>query len=118
MFALYDDPTVDTTVVPIPSTVMRHGSHLCIHRGCLYGAGGNGDEGRRVWATSVLVPGLEQATRDQGLFYPATALTRDLGDTVTGLSVVPQSSGVHAADGAARHLHARLDVALARRSLE
>jgi hypothetical protein len=93
IFALYDDPTVDTTVVPIPSTVMRHGSHLCVHRGCLYGAGGNGDEGRRVWATSVLVPGLEQATRDQGLFYPATALTRDLGDTVSGLTVVPQGSG-------------------------
>jgi hypothetical protein len=93
VFALYDDPDVNTSVVPIPSTVQRHGSHLCVHRGCLYGAGGPGVEGRRAWATSVLVPGLEQQTQDQGLFFPATALTRDLGDTVSGLTVVPQSSG-------------------------
>jgi hypothetical protein len=94
IFALYDDPTVDTTSVPIPSTVQRRGSHLIAHRGCLYGAGGPGAEGNRVWATGVLVPGLEQQNRDQALFYPATALTRDLGDTVTGLAVVPQSSAV------------------------
>ena len=94
VFALYDDPTVDTTVVPIPSTVTRRGSHLIAHRGCLYGAGGLGAEGNRVWASAVLVPGLEQAARDQGVFYPATALTRDLGDTVTGLAVVPLSSAV------------------------
>jgi len=93
IFALYDDPTVDTTVVPIPSTVQRHGSHLCVHRGCVYGAGGSGSENRRVWATSVLIPGLEQTSLDQGVFFPATALTRDLGDKVTGLAVVPQSSG-------------------------
>ena len=93
IFALYDDPTVDTTVVPIPSTVQRHGSHLCVHRGCVYGAGGNGSENRRVWSTSVLIPGLEQTSLDQGVFFPATALTRDLGDKVTGLAVVPQSSG-------------------------
>jgi hypothetical protein len=94
VFALYDDPTVDTTVVPIPSTVQRRGSHLVAHRGCLYGAGGPGPEGNRVWASAVLVPGLEQQARDQALFYPATALTRDLGDTVTGLAVVPLSSAV------------------------
>src|SRR5215468_99190 len=92
VFALYDDPTVDTTTVPIPSTVKRRGSHLIAHRGCLYGAGGPGAEGNRVWASAVLVPGLEQQARDQALFYPATALTRDFGDTVTGLAVVPLSS--------------------------
>jgi len=94
VFALYDDPTVDTTVVPIPSTVQRRGSHLIAHRGCLYGAGGPGPEGNRTWASAVLVPGLEQQVRDQGLFYPATALTRDVGDTITGLAVVPLSSAV------------------------
>jgi hypothetical protein len=94
VFALYDDPTVDTTVVPIPSTVQRRGSHLVAHRGCLYGAGGPGAEGNRVWASAVLVPGLEQQARDQALFYPATALTRDVGDTITGLAVVPLSSAV------------------------
>ena len=92
-FALLDDPTVDTTVVPIPSTVTRHGSHLVAHRGCVWGAGGLGVEGERVWATSVVVPGLETTAFDQGVFFPATALTRNLGDRVTGLSVVPQSSG-------------------------
>jgi len=94
VFALYDDPTVDTTVVPIPSTVQRRGSRLIAHRGCLYGAGGPGAEANRVWASAVLVPGLEQLARDQALFYPATALTRDIGDTVTGLAVVPLSSAV------------------------
>jgi len=94
VFALYDDPTVDTTSVPIPSTVQRRGSHLIAHRGCLYGAGGPGAEGNRVWASAVLVPGLEQQARDQALFYPATALTRDVGDTITGLAVVPLSSAV------------------------
>jgi len=93
IFALYDDPDVSTAVVPIPSTVRRRGSHLCVHRGCIYGAGGPGPEGRRVWATSVVVPGLEQAALNQGVFFPATGLTRDLGDTVTGIAVVPQSSG-------------------------
>lgn len=94
IFSLYDDPTVDTTVIPIPSTVSRHGSNLVAHRGCVYGAGGVGAEGNRVWCTSVLVPGLEQSVRDQGLFFPAQALTRDLGDTITGLAVVPQTSAV------------------------
>src|SRR5215468_2676491 len=93
-FALYDDPTVDTTVVPIPSTVQRRGCHLVAHRGCLYGAGGLGDEANRVWATAVLVPGLEQQVRDLGLFYPAAAYTRDLGDRVTGLAVVPLTSAL------------------------
>jgi hypothetical protein len=94
IFSLYDDPTVDTTAVPIPSTVKRHGSNLVAHRGCIYGAGGVGAEANRVWCTSVLVPGLEQSVRDQGLFFPAQALTRDLGDGVTGLAVVPQTSAV------------------------
>jgi hypothetical protein len=94
VFSLYDDPVVDSTVVPIPSTVSRHGSHLVAHRGSIYGAGGVGPEGNRVWCTSVLVPGLEQSVLDQGLFFPAGALTRDLGDGVTGLAVVPQTSAV------------------------
>jgi hypothetical protein len=94
VFSLYDDPTVDTTVVPIPSTVERRGSHLVAHRGSIYGAGGFGSDANRVWCTSVLVPGLEQSVRDQGLFFPAQALTRDLGDAVTGLTPVPQTSAV------------------------
>lgn len=94
VFSLYDDPTVDTTVIPIPSTVTRRGSKLVAHRGCIYGAGGIGPATNRVWCTSVLVPGLEQSVRDQGLFFPAQGLTRDLGDTVTGVVPVPQTSAV------------------------
>src|SRR5215470_2371771 len=92
--SLYDDPTVTSGVIPIPSTVTRRGSHLAAHRGCIYGAGGTGPAANRVWCTSVLVPGLEQQIRDQGLFFPAQGLTRDLGDTVTGIVPVPQTSAV------------------------
>lgn len=94
VFSLYDDPTVDTTVIPVPSTVVRRGSHLVAHRGAIYGAGGVGPNANRVWCTSVLVPGLEQQVRDQGLFFPAQGLTRDLGDAVTGLAPAPQTSAV------------------------
>jgi hypothetical protein len=92
-WAMWDQPTIDTTAVPIPSTVARHGSHLVAHRGALWGAGGVGVAAQRVWSTSVLIPGLEQNTFDQGVFFPAMALSPDLGDPVTGLTVVPQSSG-------------------------
>jgi hypothetical protein len=92
-FSLYDDPSIDGDPVPIPSTVTRRGSHLVAHRGCLYGAGGVGSASQRAWSSSVIVPGLEQTIFNQGIFFPATALTRDLGDPVTGLAVVPQSSG-------------------------
>src|SRR5262252_3024784 len=92
-FSLYDDPSMDGDPVPIPSTVNRRGTHLVAHRGCLWGAGGVGSAKQRAWSSSVIVPGLEQVTFNQGAFFPAGALTRDLGDPVTGLAVVPQSSG-------------------------
>jgi len=92
-FSLYDDPSTDGDPVPIPSTVNRRGTHLVAHRGCLWGAGGIGAAAQRAWSSSVIVPGLEQTTFNQGTFFPATALTRDVGDPVTGLAVVPQSSG-------------------------
>src|SRR5262252_2710425 len=92
-FSLYDDPSIDGEPVPCPSTVTRRGSHLVAHRGCLWGAGGVGTAAQRAWSSSVIIPGLEQVTFNQGAFFPAGALTRDLGDPVTGLAVVPQSSG-------------------------
>src|SRR5262245_9117290 len=92
-FALYDDPSIDGEPVPCPSTVTRRGSHLVAHRGCLWGAGGVGAAAQRAWSSSVIIPGLEQATFNQGAFFPAAALTSDLGDPVTGLAVVTQSSG-------------------------
>jgi hypothetical protein len=92
-FSLYDDPSIDGTAVPIPSTVTRRGSHLVAHRGCLWGAGGVGGAAQMAWCTSVIVPGTEQTIFNQGTFFPAAALTRDLGDPVSGLAVVPQSSG-------------------------
>jgi hypothetical protein len=92
-FAILDDPTIDSTAVPLPSTVTRRGSHLVGHRGCLWGAGGVGDVAQRVWSTSVVVPGLEQTLFDQGVFFPAAALSPDLGDPVTGLVPVAYTSG-------------------------
>jgi hypothetical protein len=94
-FALWDDPTIDTTAVPLPSTVTRRGSHLVGHRGCLWGAGGIGEVCQRVWTTSTLVPGVEQAMFDQGTFFPAAALTPDLGDPVTGLMPAAYTSGAN-----------------------
>jgi hypothetical protein len=92
-FALWDDPTIESTTVPLPSTVARRGSHLVGHRACLWGAGGTGDAAQRVWSTSVLVPGLEQGMFDQGTFFPAAAVSPDLGDPVTGLVPAAYTSG-------------------------
>ena len=91
-FALWDDPAVESAAVPTPSTVVRRGSHLVAHRGRLWGAGGLDAACRRVWATSVLVPGLEQTLYEQGLFFPAAAVTPDLGAPVTGLAVATLTS--------------------------
>ena len=57
IFALYDDPDVSTAVVPIPSTVRRRGSHLCVHRGCVYGAGGPGRRAGGYGRARSLFPG-------------------------------------------------------------
>jgi hypothetical protein len=92
-FALWDDPTIESAAVPLPSTVTRRGSHLVGHRACLWGAGGVGDVAQRVWSTSVLVPGLEQTLFDQGVFFPAAAISPDLGDPVTGLVPAAYTSG-------------------------
>jgi hypothetical protein len=93
-FSLLDQPNVEGTPVPIPSTVTRRGSHLVAHRGCLWGAGGVGNPRQRVWQSSVVVPGLEQTLFNQGTFFPASAITRDIGDPVTGLTPIPQTSGL------------------------
>src|SRR5215831_896374 len=93
-FSILDTPSIDGTPVPIPSTVNRRGAHLVAHRGCLWGAGGVGTPRQRVWQSSVLVPGLEQSLFNQGTFFPASAITRDIGDPVTGLIPVPQTSGL------------------------
>ncbi len=91
-FSLWDEPTIDAGAVPMASAVVRRGSRLLAHRGRLWGAGGLGSERRAVWATSVLVPGLEQDIYEQGLFFPAAASTPDLGAPVTALAVAALSS--------------------------
>jgi hypothetical protein len=91
-FALWDDPAVESVGVPTPSTVVRRGSHLVAHRGRLWGAGGLDATCRRVWATNVLIPGLEQTLYEQGLFFPAGAVTPDLGGPVTALAVATLTS--------------------------
>jgi len=91
-FALWDDPAVESVGVPTPSSVVRRGSHLIAHRGRLWGAGGLDAARRRAWATSVLVPGLEQTLYSQGLFFPAAAVSPDLGASVTGFAVATLTS--------------------------
>jgi hypothetical protein len=91
-FALWDDPAIESVGVPAGSTVVRRGTHLIAHRGRLWGAGGLDQTARRVWATNVLVPGLEQALYEQGLFFPAAAVTPDLGGPVTALAVATLTS--------------------------
>ena len=91
-FALWDDPAVESVGVPTPSSVVRRGSHLIAHRGRLWGAGGLDAASRRAWATSVLVPGLEQTLYQQGVFFPAAAVSPDLGAPVTGFAVASLSS--------------------------
>lgn len=91
-FALWDDPAIESASVPTPSTVVRRGAHLVAHRGRLWGAGGLDATCRRVWATNVLVPGLEQTLYEQGLFFPAGAVTPDLGGPVTALAVATLTS--------------------------
>jgi hypothetical protein len=78
----------DATPVPVPSTVMRTGRFLVPHRGRLFlGGDQNAGRSRNVYATSVLIPGLEQAIYDQGDFFPANAIVL-LDDDVTGIVVV------------------------------
>jgi hypothetical protein len=91
-FALWDDPAIESAGVPTTSTVVRRGAHLVGHRGRLWGAGGLDATARRAWATNVLVPGLEQALYEQGLFFPAAAVTPDLGAPVTGFAVATLTS--------------------------
>jgi hypothetical protein len=91
-FALWDDPAIEAAGVPSGSSVVRRGAHLIAHRGRLWGAGGLDQTARRVWATNVLVPGLEQTLFEQGLFFPAAAVTPDLGGPVTGLAVATLTS--------------------------
>lgn len=91
-WALWDDPGIEGPGVPSPSTVVRRGAHLVAHRGRLWGAGGLDSTARRAWASNVLVPGLEQTLFDQALFFPAAAVTPDLGDPVTALVVATLTS--------------------------
>ena len=91
-FALWDDPAVESAGVPTASTVVRRGAHLVAHRGRLWGAGGLDATARRAWATNVLIPGLEQALYEQGLFFPAAAVSPDLGGPVTALAVATLTS--------------------------
>lgn len=82
--------TADGAPVPTPSTVMRHARMLVTHRGTIIGAG-DVENPRRVWGSSVIPAGLEQALFEQGIFFPATAYV-DLPAAVTGLAVASLTS--------------------------
>jgi hypothetical protein len=78
----------DGTPVPIRG-VDRTGNIFAIHRARLFVAGDQSNL-NRVYATNVLVPGLEQATFDQGNFFPANAVLI-LPANVTALGVASVS---------------------------
>lgn len=78
----------DGTPVPMRGTD-RTGNIFAVHRSRLFVAG-DANNLARVYATNVLVPGLEQATFDQGNFFPSNAVIT-LPETVTGLGVASVS---------------------------
>lgn len=78
--------TADGQALPVGSSLSRTGRIFRWHRGRLWIAG---DEGANTatWATSPLVPGLEQAIFNAGLFFPVNARLPRTPDTITGLGV-------------------------------
>lgn len=77
--------TVDGLPVPVPSSVMRSGRFFVTHLNRVWFAVGS-----RVFATDVLVPGLEQQIFDAGSFFPADAtftVEDDGGGNITALFV-------------------------------
>lgn len=82
------NPGVTGPFVPL-SNVDRRGRYLVAHRGRLWVAGDAANP-QNVYATGVIVPGLEQPLFDQGDFFPADAqfeVGKGDGDVVTGLAV-------------------------------
>ena len=80
----------DGTPVPL-SGVDRTGNILVVHRNRLWVSGDVANP-RRIYATSVLIPGAEQAIFDLGDFFPANAII-SLPDDVTGMGVCATVNG-------------------------
>lgn len=87
------DIILNSTLVPI-AEVSRHGNIFVAHRGRIWFAG-NQAKPSRLFATSIIVPGLEQAIFDIGDFFPWDAeepVGEGDGDIITGLAVAALTS--------------------------
>jgi hypothetical protein len=78
----------DGPAIPLRG-VARTGSVFAVHRSRLWVTGEVANP-TRVYATSVIIPGLEQAIFDAGLFFPANAVLT-MPDNVTGLGIASVS---------------------------
>lgn len=82
----------DTTPIPLRG-VARRGKYFATHRARIWLAGDDTSSGAntsKVYASSTIVPGLEQALYDQGQFWPVNAVLNialNDGDFITGLAV-------------------------------
>lgn len=82
----------DTAPIPLRG-VARTGKYLTTHRARIWLAGDDTSSGAntsKVYASSTIIPGLEQTLYDQGQFWPVNAVLNialNDGDFITGLGV-------------------------------
>ena len=76
--------TADGLPLPVGSSVVRTGRYFRWHKGRLW-ISGDETNPTAVWATSPLVPGLEQTIFNAGLFFPINARVPRTPTPVTGL---------------------------------
>lgn len=84
------DITISSTPVPSPQSVIRSGRSLKIHLNRLWIARDQVNK-NNVYASSILLPGLEQSIYDQFQFFPANAVI-PMDEEVTGISPVTVGS--------------------------
>ena len=86
---------VEDQPIPLTSAITRRGRFLIAHRGRVWMSGDrtSPENARRVWATSTILPGLEQAIYDRGAFFPALAELQIPSGDITALNVVSLSGG-------------------------
>lgn len=77
--------TADGPPMPLQG-VARTGRKLRAHRQRMW-VGGDQENKSAVWATQIVVPGLEQAIFDSGVFFPINARTPRIHEDVTALGL-------------------------------
>jgi hypothetical protein len=83
---IVSDITVNSTPVPSAQSVIRTGRFLRTHLNRLWISGDQSNK-TKVYASSILLPGLEQNLLDQFNFFPANAVI-PMPEEITGISPV------------------------------